>query len=65
METIYDHFREQVAMYPEATAVFDEHRRLTFSELDGLTDIIATGFPVVPAAFGESIDCPGRFICRR
>ena len=51
METIYDHFREQVAIHPEATAVFDEHRRLTFRELDGLTDTIASGFPVAHPAF--------------
>lgn len=51
MNTIYDLFREQVAKQPDATAVFDERRRITFLELNKLADTIATGFPVTRPKF--------------
>ncbi|MCD8310514.1 MAG: AMP-binding protein [Prevotellaceae bacterium] len=49
--TIYDLFRERVTIQPDATAVFDERRRLTYSGLDRLADTIAAGFPVARPAF--------------
>ncbi len=44
--TVYGLFREQAEARSDATAVFDERRSLTFSELDRLADTIASGFPV-------------------
>lgn len=52
METIYDYLKKQVKMRPEALAVIDEHRRLTFSELDALATTIAAAFPKRPKFVG-------------
>lgn len=52
METVYDYFKKQVEEQPEATAVFDEHRKLTFRELDALADSIVNMFPVHPNVVG-------------
>lgn len=44
METIYSLFRKQVEERPNALAVMDNKRQLTFSQLDGLVDTIASKF---------------------
>lgn len=56
METVYDYLRKQVEERPDATAVFDEHRKLTFRELDAMTDTIAAMFPVHPEAVGVAMN---------
>lgn len=52
METIYSYLLKQVEEQPDATAVFDGHRSLTFRELDALATSIAATFPVHPKAVG-------------
>lgn len=52
METVYNCFKKQIEERPEALAVFDEHRCLTFAELDALSDTIAATFPVAPRHVG-------------
>ncbi len=53
METIYDVFKQQVTMRPDAVAVMDEKKCLTYGELDALATEIAGGFPVKqPAKVG-------------
>lgn len=44
METIYTLFKQQVAERPDALAVADCRRQLTYSQLDALTDTIASRF---------------------
>lgn len=44
METIYTLFRQQVSERPDALAVMDEERQLSFRELDALVDTIASRF---------------------
>lgn len=45
METIYKMFREQVTARPDAPAVMDEERTLTFAQLDRMVNTIASRFP--------------------
>ena len=52
METVYDYLRQQVEAQPDATAVFDERRKLTFRELDAMANSIAAMFPVRPEVAG-------------
>lgn len=52
METVYDYLRKQVEKQPNATAVFDDRRRLTFRELDAMANSIAAMFPVHPEVVG-------------
>ena len=51
MQSIYSEFRKQVAATPDAMAVQDASRALTFAQLDTLADTIATGFPTCNPAF--------------
>jgi D-alanine--poly(phosphoribitol) ligase subunit 1 len=44
MDTVYDYFKDQVISQPDALAILDEQRRVTFKELDQLIDTIAAGF---------------------
>lgn len=52
METIYSYFKEQVEKRPEALAVFDERRNLTFRELDEMINTIAGQFAGRPKHVG-------------
>ena len=53
MKTIDDVFKQQVTAQPDAVAVMDEKKSLTYSELDALATKIADGFPVKqPAKVG-------------
>lgn len=52
METVYSYFKEQVEKRPEALAVFDERRNLTFRELDEMIDTIAGRFAERPKYVG-------------
>lgn len=52
METVYSYFKEQVEKCPEALAVSDERRSLTFRELDGMIDTIAGRFAGRPEYVG-------------
>ena len=45
MNTIYSEFKKQVMHNPDAPAVKDEFRELTFKQLDALVDTIADCFP--------------------
>ena len=52
-KTIYDVFKQQVTAQPDAVAVMDEKKCLTYGELDTLATEIADGFPVKePAKVG-------------
>ena len=51
MQSIYSEFREKVAAMPDAMAVQDGSRALTYEQLDALADTIATGFPTHNPAF--------------
>lgn len=52
-EIICNLFEQQVSVRPDATAVMDEHRKLTFGELDELANTIASMFPdKAPARVG-------------
>ena len=42
METIYSLFKLQVTERPDALAVMDDKRQLTFAQLDRLIDTIAS-----------------------
>lgn len=44
METIYSLFKLQVNTCPDTLAVMDDHRQLTFAQLDQLIDTIASKF---------------------
>ncbi len=46
MQSIYSEFRKIVTAAPDAMAVQDSFRALTYAQLDALADTIATGFPV-------------------
>ena len=46
MQSIYSEFREKVVAMPDAMAVQDGSRTLTYAQLDALADTIATGFPI-------------------
>ena len=53
MKTICDVFKQQVTAQPDAVAVMDEKKCLTYGELDALATEIADGFPVKqPAKVG-------------
>lgn len=52
METIYDYLKQQVELQPDARALSDEKRSLTFRELDRLALQIACGFPGQPKRIG-------------
>lgn len=52
MGTLYGCLQKQVKEQPDATAVFDEYRRLTFRELDALATNIAATFPAHPKFVG-------------
>jgi len=53
METIYEAFKMQVEARPDALAVMDEEKTLTYAQLDVLTTMIADGFPMKrPAKVG-------------
>ena len=43
-KTIYSRFREMVRKYPENTAIIEEDRTLSFSQLDRMADDIASKF---------------------
>ena len=43
-QTIYSLFRQQVEQHPDALAVMDDRRQLSFKELDHLVDTIASRF---------------------
>ena len=45
-ETIYGYFKNQVETHPQAVALEDEKRSLSFAQLDKLVDTIASGFEV-------------------
>jgi D-alanine--poly(phosphoribitol) ligase subunit 1 len=51
METIYSLFRKQVEERPEALAVMDDKRQLSFNQLDRLVDTIASRFLTNQAKF--------------
>ena len=52
-KTICDVFKQQVTAQPDAVAVMDEKKCLTYGELDALATEIADGFPVKqPAKVG-------------
>ena len=51
MYSIYSEFREKVVAMPDAMAVQDGSRALTYEQLDALADTIATGFPTRNPAF--------------
>ena len=51
MYSIYSEFREKVVAMPDAIAVQDRFRALTYAQLDALADTIATGFPKRNPAF--------------
>ena len=42
--TIYSFFKEMVERTPENTAIIEDDRILTFSELDNMVDTIASKF---------------------
>ena len=52
IETIYERFAEQVASQPDATAVIENSRTLTFAELSNMVDMIADSFPDGTRAVG-------------
>ena len=53
MKTIYDVFKQQVTAHPDAIAVMDEKKSLTYGELDAMATEIADGFPIKnPAKVG-------------
>lgn len=57
METLYSYFKEQVIQRPDATAIIDGDRRITFASLDGMACAIAATFPVSrPRAVGIVAD---------
>lgn len=57
METLYSYFKEQVIQRPDATAIIDGDRRITFVSLDGMACAIAATFPVSrPRAVGIVTD---------
>src|SRR5574344_655143 len=45
-EAIYGYFKNQVETHPQAVALEDEKRSLSFAQLDKLVDTIASGFEV-------------------
>ena len=51
MQSIYSEFREKVVAMPDAMAVQDGSRALTYEQLDALADTIATSFPTRNPAF--------------
>ena len=51
MQSIYSEFRKKVVATPDALAVQDCSRALTYAQLDALVDTIATGFPTRNPAF--------------
>lgn len=51
MDTIYSLFKHQVEERPNALAVMDDNRQLTFSQLDQLVDTIASKFLTNRAKF--------------
>jgi len=51
MQSIYSEFRKTVAATPDATAVQDGSRALTYAQLDALADTIAAGFPAKDPAY--------------
>lgn len=52
MDTVYDYLKMQVEKQPEALAVLDEQRQLTFRNLDVLATHIANTFPKHPRYIG-------------
>lgn len=53
MKIIYDVFKQQVTAHPDAIAVMDEKKSLTYGELDAMATEIADGFPIKnPAKVG-------------
>jgi len=57
MRSIYSKFRKNVSAIPDAVAIKDDSRTLTYAELDGLIDTIAAGFPESnPARVGVVMD---------
>lgn len=51
MKTIYETFKMQVEARPDALAVMDEQRQLTYAELDRLVDTLIAQFPVKNPVF--------------
>lgn len=54
--TIYSKFKQQVCDSPDTVAVFDEHRSLTYRDLDILVNAIASTFPVSAKHVGVVMD---------
>ncbi len=53
MRTIYDAFKQQVTVRPNALAIMDDKHALTYKELDSMATEIANSFPVKqPAKVG-------------
>lgn len=50
--TIYGLFREKVQQQPEATAIIENKRTLSFKELSAMVDMIADSFPDNTRAVG-------------
>lgn len=47
--TIYGLFKEKVRQQPEATAIIENKRTLSFKELSAMVDMIADSFPDNPS----------------
>lgn len=54
--TIYEAFSERVQATPDAIAIIDERRRLTYRELDNLANAIASELPTCPKFVGIVMD---------
>lgn len=52
METLYAYLQAQVEQQPDAVAVIDDRRTVTFRELDALATRIAATFPTHPRCVG-------------
>lgn len=56
-DTIYQAFTQQARLHPEALAIIDEQRSLTYRDLDALADTIALKMPVTrPKMVGIVMD---------
>ena len=51
-DTVYSKFKDMVALQPDATAVVENNRTITFGELSAMVDMIADSFPDGTRAVG-------------
>lgn len=56
METLYAYLQAQVEQQPDAPAVIDDRRTVTFRELDALATCIAASFPTHPRCVGVAMN---------